>query len=138
MHWLTVEVFDAELPATAWLRAWHDVLVETALSSGAVFWDDHEQPWGVVVEFTFDDEVARDRFRVHPTLLAALDATPDPVNGTLVYPHRGGGAGGRVPRRPRTSPSADAIALARPEAVRCTTLIGDYIPPLDSLTTSAA
>jgi len=138
MHWLTVEVFDAELPATAWARAWHDALVETALSAGAVFWDDHAHSWGVVFEFTFADEAARDRFRSHPALLAALDATPDPVNGTLVYPHRGGGAGARVPRRPRTSPSAESVALPEPDPEVRATLIGDYIPPLDGVVTVAA
>lgn len=138
MHWLTVEVFDADLPATGWLRAWHDPLVQTALSAGAVFWDDHVHAWGVVVEFTFDDEEARDRFRVHPTLLAALDAAPDPVSGAVVYPHRGGGAGARVPRHPRLSPSAGAVALPEPEPVVRADVIGDYIPPRDPLTTVAA
>ena len=138
MHWLTIEVLDADLPAAAWLRAWHDSLVQTAVSAGAVFWDDHAHSWGVVLEFTFADETARDRFRVHPTLLAAVDATPDPVNGTLVYPHRGGGSGSRVPRRPLTSPSADAVTLLEPEPVLRATLIGDYIPPLDPLATPAA
>ena len=135
MHWLTVEVFDADVPATMWLRAWHDALVETAVAAGAVFWDDHAHAWGVVVEFTFADETARDRFRAHPALLAALDATPDPVNGTLVYPHRGGGAGARVPRRPHMPPFSGAAALPRPEPVAMATLIGDYIPPMDPLTT---
>src|SRR6188508_2257944 len=100
MEWLTLEVFDAGTPATQWLRAWRDNLVETALASGAVFWDDHEHSWGVVLEFAFDDEVSRDRFRNHPTVTAALDAAPDPVSGALVYPHRGGGTGVRMPRRP--------------------------------------
>jgi hypothetical protein len=138
MHWLTVEVFDADLPATGWLRAWHDALVQTALSTGAVFWDDHEHAWGVVLEFTFADEFARDRFRAHPTLLAALDATPDPVNGTLVYPHRGGGAGTRVPLKPRTSPSVASAALPPPEPIVRAEAIVDSIPPLDPLTTVAA
>lgn len=138
MHWLTVEVFDAELPATTWLRGWRDALVETALSSGAVYWDDHEHAWGVVLEFTFADESARDRFREHPTLLAALDAVPDPVNGVLVYPHRGGGAGVTAPRRPRPAPVADAAALPTPEPVTRLDILGDYIPPVDPLATSAA
>lgn len=138
MHWLTVEVFDAVLPATAWLRSWHDSLVETAVSSGAVFWDDHVHSWGVVLEFTFPDELARDRFRGHPLLVAALDAAPDPVRGALVYPHRGGGTGDRVPRRPVPRISSGAAALPEPEPEMCLEGIGDYIPPLDSLGTSAA
>jgi len=100
--WLSVEVFDQPgLPASGWLRSWHDSLVETALSSGATFWDSHEHAWGVVLEFAFPDETGRDRFREHPALAAALDNVPDPVRGVLVYPHRGGGSGARQPRRPR-------------------------------------
>lgn len=115
MDWLTVEIFDAGTPATEWARAWRDHLVETALSSGAIFWDDHEHSWGVVLEFCFADETARDRFRQHPTLTAALDAAPDPVSGALVYPHRGGGTGTRVPRRP--GPHVDEGAMALPSPV---------------------
>lgn len=118
MHWLTVEVFDAdEAWASSWARSWQDRLVETALAGGAIFWDEHEHQWGVVLEFTFADEEARDRFRRHPAVTAALDAAPDPVNGTLVYPHRGGGSGCRVPRRPR--PRLDAGAAALPEPAPC-------------------
>lgn len=116
MEWLTVEVFDAGTPAAAWSRAWHDALVETAVASGAIFWDDHGHAWGVVFEFTFADEVARDRFRSHPTLLAALDATPDPIYGVSVYPHRGGGTGVRVPRRPLPYVGAGALELPVPIA----------------------
>jgi len=138
MHWLTVEVFDAATPASGWLRSWHDRLVETALSSGAIYWDDHVHSWGVVIEFTFADEAARDRFRAHPTLLAALDAAPDPVNGALVYPHRGGGTGAREPRRPRPTPMSGAASLPEPEPLVSLGLVGDYIPPRDELTTTAA
>lgn len=113
MGWLTLEVFDAGTPATQWARSWRDSLVETAIASGAVFWDDHKHSWGVVLEFAFDDEVARDRFRNHPLVTAAMDAAPDPVSGALIYPQRGGGAGVRVPRRPR--PVLDAGAMALPE-----------------------
>lgn len=116
MDWLTVEVFDAGTPASAWARSWRDSLVETALASGAVFWDEHSHGWGVVVEFTFGDEVARERFRSHPTLTAALDAAPDPMCGVVVYPHRGGGTGVRVPRRPGPHVGAGAAELPAPDA----------------------
>ena len=56
------------------------------------------------VEFTFEDERRRDAFRQAPVLLAALDAVPDPVNGVLVYPHRGGGSGSRQPQGSHSRP----------------------------------
>jgi hypothetical protein len=115
MEWLTLEVLDAGTPASAWLRAWHDSLIQTAIASGAIFWDEHEHAWGVVLEFAFADETARERFRHHATVTAALDATPDPVNGTMVYPHRGGGTGVRVPRRPRPLLDSGTLALPEPE-----------------------
>ncbi len=48
-----------------------------------------------------------------PAVRAALDAVPDPLAGLLVHRGRGGGAGARVPRRPR--PVAGAAALPPPE-----------------------
>lgn len=125
MHWITVEVFDGDWSAAGWARAWHDRLIEAAVTGGAVFWDEHEHRWGVVLEFTFDDERRRDAFRQAPVLLAALEAAPDPVDGVLAYPHRGGGSGSRQPRRPRPLRSGGAAELPvpNPEAeriVRCT------------------
>lgn len=136
MHWLTIEVFDAQLPASAWQRAWLDTLVEVSLTAGARFWDHHEHAWGVVLEFAFDDEQERDRFREHPTVKSAIDATPDPVHGTLVYPHRGGGAGERIPRRPRPTPLVGAAAEPQPEPSLHLVGVGDYIPPRDELLTA--
>ncbi|MCV2488744.1 hypothetical protein OF117_05160 [Geodermatophilus sp. YIM 151500] len=115
MHWLTVEVFDGTASAAAWARAWHDWLVEAAVTSGACYWDDHEHRWGVVLEFCFADERARDGFREAAALRAALDAAPDPVAGVLVYPHRGGGSGSRQPRRPRPLRQGGAAALPEPD-----------------------
>jgi hypothetical protein len=130
VNWITVEVFDGEIPAAAWARAWHDRLVEAAVTGGAAFWDEHEHRWGVVLEFAFDEEQRRDLFRQAPVLLAALDAVPDPVNGVLVYPHRGGGSGSRQPRRPRPAPVSDAAALPEPDPdaeriVGCTRYLAD-------------
>jgi hypothetical protein len=130
VNWLTVEVFDGATSATAWVHAWHDRLIEAAVTGGAVFWDEHEHRWGVVLEFTFADERLRDAFRRTPVLLAALDAAPDPVNGVLVYPHRGGGSGSRQPRRPRPRPVSDAAELPAPDpdadrVVPCTDWLAD-------------
>ena len=129
MDWLTLEVFDAGTPATQWARAWRDSLVQTALASGAVFWDDHEHGWGVVFEFAFPDEVARDRFRNHPAVSAAMDAAPDPVSGALIYPHRGGGTGVRMPRRPRPLLDSGAAALPEPVPAVDVQAIGFPLPP---------
>ncbi|MCU1667965.1 MAG: uncharacterized protein JWP40_892 [Blastococcus sp.] len=115
VNWITVEVFDGGIPAAAWAHAWHDRLIEAAVTGGAVFWDEHEHRWGVVLELAFADEHQRDGFRQAPVLLAALDAVPDPVNGVLVYPHRGGGSGSRQPRRPRPVHITDAAALPAPD-----------------------
>jgi hypothetical protein len=126
VHWITVEVFDGATSAAGWARAWHDRLVEAGVTAGAVYWDEHEHRWGVVLEFAFRVEHLRDGFRQAPVLLAALDAAPDPVNGVLVYPHRGGGSGSRQPRRPRPVRSSGAAELPLPDpdadrVIRCGT-----------------
>ena len=82
------------------------------MTGGARFWDDHEHRWGVVLEFTFDDEQARDAFADSPLLRAALDGAPDRV---LVYPHRGGGDGMRQPRRPRPAAAQRRRGAAGPD-----------------------
>ena len=115
MNWLTVEVFDGGTSAAAWARGWQDSLVAAAVTGGAVFWDEHEHSWGVVLEFLFGEEHLRDAFREAPVLKAALDAVPDPVAGLLVYPHRGGGTGIRQPRRPRPLVQGGAAALPVPD-----------------------
>ncbi|MFW3171114.1 hypothetical protein [Geodermatophilus sp. CPCC 206100] len=115
MNWLTVEVFDGATSGAGWARAWQDRLVEAAVSRGAVYWDEHEHRWGVVLEFAFPEESQTEGFRQSPALTAALDTAPDPVNGVLVYPHRGGGSGSRQPRRHRPLTSGGAAALPQPD-----------------------
>jgi hypothetical protein len=131
VNWLTIEVFDGDTSAAGWERAWHDALIEAAVTGGAVFWDEHEHRWGVVLEFAFREESLRDRFRSSPLLRAALDAVPDPVNGVLVYPHRGGGTGARQPRRPRPLVQGGAAALPLPEPEFERPLLGQLVssPP---------
>ncbi|SFP83856.1 hypothetical protein SAMN05421810_103570 [Amycolatopsis arida] len=127
-HWLTLEVFDAEVPASAWRRAHGDALTEAAVTHGAVRWDWHEHRWGVVLELEFDDDERRDAFRSLPAVLAALDAVPDPAHGLLVYPGRGGGAGSPVPRGPRPHPSADAAARPVPREPQHARLAAPFPP----------
>jgi hypothetical protein len=115
-EWLTIEVVDAEVPASAWQRAHGEGLVETAVTHGAVYWDWHETPWGVVLELVFDDDERLDRFRRLPALLAALDAAPDPVHGLAVYRGRGGASGARVPRHRGPVPGVGAAEWPLPDA----------------------
>jgi hypothetical protein len=114
-EWLTVEVFDGDVPASGWRRAYENALIEAALTNGASFWDWHTTRWGVVLELVFDSDERLERYRSLPVIRAALDAVPDRVHGLLVYRGRGGGAGALVPRRPRPAPVAGAAALPDPE-----------------------
>jgi hypothetical protein len=114
-EWLTVEVVDAAVPASGWQRAHGEQLVETAVTSGAVYWDWHETRWGVVLELVFPDTERLDLFRRSPALLAALDAAPDPVHGLAVYRGRGGTAGAREPRHPRPLSSSGGAAWPPPD-----------------------
>jgi hypothetical protein len=124
-EWLTVEVFDGDVPASGWRRAYENALVEAAVTNGASFWDWHSTPWGVVLELVFDSDERLERFRALPVVRAALDAVPDRVSGLLVYRGRGGGSGAPVPRHPRPRPVAGAAALPAPEADRYVRLSSD-------------
>jgi hypothetical protein len=114
-YWLSIEVFDDAFPAVAWRDAHERFLVEAAVTNSASYWEWHVHRWGVVLELAFEDEQRRDAFRDLPAVIAALDAVPDPVNGVLVYPGRGGGSGASVPRRPRPAPAAGAVQLPEPD-----------------------
>jgi hypothetical protein len=115
-EWLSIEVFDGAFPASRWRAAHAESLLEAAVTNGATDWVWHEHRWGVVIELAFEQEWRREAFRDLPAVRAALDAVPDPVSGLLVYRGRGGGAGARVPRRPRPSPLAGAVAMPEPGA----------------------
>lgn len=123
-HWLSIEIFDGEFPASSWRRAHGDTLTEAAVTNGVLRWEWHEPRWGVVIELEFVDDDNRDRFRELPAVLAALDAVPDPANGLLVYPGRGGGSGARVPRRPHPLPMASAGARPEPREEQHVRLTG--------------
>jgi hypothetical protein len=110
-EWLTIEVFDGEIPASGWRRAHENALIEAALTNGANFWDWHTTRWGVVLELLFDNDEPLERYRRLPVVRSALDAVPDPAHGLVIYRGRGGGAGAWVPRHPRPAPVAGAAPL---------------------------
>jgi hypothetical protein len=114
-NWWSIEVLGDGVAATSWRSAYGEMLIESALTNGAVQWEWHEFAWGVVFEVSFTDEEQWELWRHLPGTIAALDAVPDPVNGLLVYRGRGGSAGSTVPRRPRLSPGAAAVELPEPE-----------------------
>ena len=113
-EWLTIEVFDGEVPASGWRRTHENALVEAAVTNGASSWDWHTTRWGVVLELAFDTDASLERFRTLPVVRAALDQVPDWAHGLVVYRGRGGGSGARVPRRPRPQPAAGAAELPAP------------------------
>jgi len=114
-YWWSIEILDGALPASAWHRAYGSSLVEGAITNGAVDWAWHHHRWGVLFEIAFANFDAWARFRRLPIVGAALDAVPDPVNGLLIYPGRGGSASSSQPRRPRPNLGAGAAAL--PETI---------------------
>jgi len=114
MWWMSIEVLNGELPAARWKDAHGPFLTEAALTHGAVGWSWLHRDWGVILEIEFATEADWDRFRALPAVQAALDAVPDPANGLLVYPGRGGSSGRVVPRRPRPRAGGGAAALPIP------------------------
>ncbi len=124
-EWWSIEVFHGTpfhgtpfhgaLSAARWKDSYSSSLIESAISNGAVDWVWHEHRWGVVFEVAFDKDGQWEVFRDLPSVRAALDAVPDPVNGLLVYRGRGGGAGASSRRRPRPHAGAGALALPEPE-----------------------
>ena len=114
MWWMSIEVLNGEFPATRWKDAHGPFLIEAALTNGARDWHWLQRDWGVVLEVAFAEEADWSRYRRIPAVQAALDAVPDPVNGLLIYPGRGGNSGRVVPRRPKPQAGAGAAALPTP------------------------
>ena len=115
-EWWSIEVFHGDLAAGRWRDAYASRLIESAVTAGATSWEWHEHQFGVVFEVEFATEADWAAFRAIPTVQAALDAVPDPVNGLLVYRGRGGGAGTGSPRHPRPAAGAGAMSLPEPGA----------------------
>jgi hypothetical protein len=127
--WFSIEVFDGATSAALWAEAYRDVLMETALTDGAVDWSWHRHSWGVVFEVSFDDDAQWERFLELAVVRAALDAVPDPLTGVIVYRGRGGSSGSAEHRRPRPLIGSGSAALPLPwdlwldEAATLTTLM---------------
>lgn len=118
-EWWSIEVFSGDkLPASAWRYSYEDALTEAAVTHGALYWDWYDSQYGVVFEVCFATDKQWAAFRALPTVRGALDAVPDPVNGLLIYPGRGGAAGSRKPRKPKPAPSAAALELEEPKEER--------------------
>jgi hypothetical protein len=133
--WYSVEVFDGTTSASVWAEAYRDVLMETAITSGATDWSWHRHTWGVVFEVCFDDESSWERFLGLPVIRAALDAVPDPLTGLIVYRGRGGSSGAPLPRRPRPLTGSGSAALPLPWVLPGEDLwsVSDLIRPLTPL-----
>jgi hypothetical protein len=112
---MSIEVLDQRFSASSWKAGYGDALTESALTHGAQYWEWHEHSWGVVFEVAFPDEDRWEVFRNLPSVRAALDAVPDPVNGLLIYRGRGGSAGRPQPRPPRPLIGAGEVELPEPE-----------------------
>lgn len=137
--WYSIEVFDGASAASLWSEAYGDGLVEAALSTGALDWTWHRHSWGVVFEVEFPEEGAWERFRSNLTVLASLDAVPDPMTGLIIYRGRGGSAGDVVPRRPRPLVGSGAASLPVPwsfdldEPHLLSDLIGPVVPAIPAV-----
>ncbi|WP_245665496.1 hypothetical protein [Actinoplanes subtropicus] len=114
MRWWSIEVRDGVLPAQRWKDGYGEALLEAAITNGARRWEWTVIPGGVVLEVAFRESEEWERFRALPVVTAALDATPDPVNGLYVYPGRGGNASARSPKRKPRPTGAGAAAVPIP------------------------
>ncbi|MGH9279365.1 MAG: hypothetical protein ACRD12_14825 [Acidimicrobiales bacterium] len=110
---MSIEVLDGGYPASLWVEAHGDNVVQAAILHGAVDWTLHHHRWGVVFELVFRDELQWELFRADTGVTAALDAVPNP-DGLLIYRGRGGSSSPREPRRPRPMAGAGAAALPLP------------------------
>jgi hypothetical protein len=133
MKWWSIEVRDGVLPAQRWKDGYGESLLEAAITHGARRWEWTVMPGGVVLELAFREVEDWQRFRALPVVTAALDATPDPVNGLYVYPGRGGSASvASSPRKPRPA-GAGAAAVPIPVDPPIPTRLAVAEPPVEPL-----
>lgn len=126
LQWWSIEVLDgATLSAARWQDAHGNALTEAAITHGAYEWQWHRHSWGVLFEIGLRSDQQWSVFRDLPAVRAALDAVPDPVNGLLVYPGRGGSSGRAQPRHPRPVMGSGAATLPiEPEIIAAVTAVG--------------
>lgn len=131
MKWWSIEVRDGVLPALRWKDGYGESLLEAAITHGAKRWEWTVLPGGVLLELGFREVDDWQRFRDLPVVTAALDATPDPVNGLFVYPGRGGSS--TKPSRPRKPRPMGAGAAAMPVPVEppLPALLAETEPPVE-------
>jgi hypothetical protein len=117
LYWWSIEVLDGPTgSARGWQDAHGGALTEAAITNGAYDWQWHTHTWGVLLEIAFASDERWQLFRNLPAVRAALDAVPDPVNGLLIYPGRGGSAGSVHPRRPKPIAGAGAAPMPTEDA----------------------
>lgn len=130
LHWWSIEVFDgATLSAARWQDSYGNALVEAAITHGAYEWQWHRHSWGVLFEIGFRSDDRWSSYRNLPAVRAALDAVPDPINGLVVYPGRGGSSGRVEPRRPRPVAGAGAASIPREPVIIPVTLASSKPAP---------
>lgn len=133
MRWWSIEVRDGVLSALRWKDGYGEALLEAAVTNGARRWEWTVIPGGVVLEVAFRDSEEWERFRALPVVTAALDATPDPVNGLYVYPGRGGSSA-KASRKPKPRPAgAGAAAMPLPEEKPVVSRLAVAEPPAEEI-----
>ena len=133
MRWWSIEVRDGVLPAQRWKDGYGEALLEAAITNGARRWEWTVIPGGVVLEVAFRESEEWDRFRALPVVTAALDATPDPVNGLYVYPGRGGNSSARSPKRKPKPAGAGAAAIPIPVEPPPIARLAEALPPAEPI-----
>ena len=131
--WWSIEVRDGVLPAARWKDGYGESLLEAAVTNGARLWEWTVLPAGVVLELAFDETGDWDRFRALPVVTAALDATPDPVNGLYVYQGRGGSSSSPAPRPHRRPAGSGAAAVPMPAEEPVPARLATTEPPAERL-----
>lgn len=95
--WLTIEVSDGDIAAIEWSRIYALDIAQALSSSRASSWLRHQRSWGVVLEISFQPDVAPAELSDCPELETVLREAPNPRDGVRWYFGRGEGG---VPAEP--------------------------------------